>query len=298
MAKFQLSCESTVDLPFDYVNSRNISVLFYSYSANGTIYEDDMCRNPDAIDAFYAILDAGVVPLTSQLNIQQYIDFFEPLVKKGDLLHLAFGSGMTGSVNNARLAAEMLSEKYPDRRLIVIDSLCSSSGYGLLLDDLADLRDRGSTIDEAREYALEMRNKVHHQFFSTDLQYYRRSGRISGAAATVGAVLNICPIMRLDDRGAIIAYSKVRGVRNAIAETVNTMERHAVGGAEYAGKCWVCHSHCPEYAARLKTALQERFPHIQGEIMINEIGPIIASHCGPGTAAVFFIGDERQPNSK
>ncbi len=295
---FILSCESTVDLPYSYVSGRNIPVLFYSYLANGQEYIDDMGRDPEALPHFYEMLKAGTLPSTSQLNTFQYTEFFEELLKKGDLLHIAFGSGMTGSVKNALEAAEALREKYPERRLIVVDSLCSSSGYGLLVDMAADMRDRGDSMEAIAAWVEQNRNKVHHQFFSTDLKYFKRSGRVSGAAATVGAILNICPIMRLDDKGRIIAYDKVRGKKNAIRETLRTMEAHVQDGVNYAGKCFVCHSNCPVEAEETKAAVQARFPHISGEIRVCDIGTIIASHCGPGTVAVFFMGDERQPDRK
>ena len=295
---FILSCESTVDLPYSYVSGRNIPVLFYSYLANGQEYIDDMGRDPEALPHFYEMLKAGTLPSTSQLNTFQYTEFFEELLKKGDLLHIAFGSGMTGSVKNALEAAEALREKYPERRLIVVDSLCSSSGYGLLVDMAADMRDRGDSMEAIAAWVEQNRNKVHHQFFSTDLKYFKRSGRVSGAAATVGAILNICPIMRLDDKGRIIAYDKVRGKKNAIRETLRTMEAHVQDGVNYAGKCFVCHSNCPVEAEETKSAVQARFPHISGEIRVCDIGTIIASHCGPGTVAVFFMGDERQPDKK
>ena len=295
---FILSCESTVDLPYSYVSGRNIPVLFYSYLANGQEYIDDMGRDPEALPHFYEMLKAGTLPSTSQLNTFQYTEFFEELLKRGDLLHIAFGSGMTGSVKNALEAAEALREKYPERRLIVVDSLCSSSGYGLLVDMAADMRDRGDSMEAIAAWVEQNRNKVHHQFFSTDLKYFKRSGRVSGAAATVGAILNICPIMRLDDKGRIIAYDKVRGKKNAIRETLRTMEAHVQDGVNYAGKCFVCHSNCPVEAEETKAAVQARFPHISGEIRVCDIGTIIASHCGPGTVAVFFMGDERQPDRK
>ena len=297
MPSFQLSCESTVDLPYSYIHGRDIPVLFYNYTVDGTQYIDDMGRDPEALPRFYQFLAEGKLPSTSQLNTVQYMEFFEPLLEKGDLLHIAFGSGMTNSVANAFLAAEQLREKYPDRRLVVIDSLCSSSGYGLIVDAAADMRDEGKTMDETEAWVMRMRNRVHHQFFSTDLKFFRRSGRVSGAAATVGTILSICPIMRLDDRGAIIAYDKVRGKKNAIARTVDTMEAHAIGGVEYADKCFICHSNCLAEAEATKAAVQARFPHIKGDIRINDIGTIIASHSGPGTVAVFFFGDERQPDS-
>ena len=273
-------------------------MLFYSYLANGQEYIDDMGRDPEALPHFYEMLKAGTLPSTSQLNTFQYTEFFEELLKRGDLLHIAFGSGMTGSVKNALEAAEALREKYPERRLIVVDSLCSSSGYGLLVDMAADMRDRGDSMEAIAAWVEQNRNKVHHQFFSTDLKYFKRSGRVSGAAATVGAILNICPIMRLDDKGRIIAYDKVRGKKNAIRETLRTMEAHVQDGVNYAGKCFVCHSNCPVEAEETKAAVQARFPHISGEIRVCDIGTIIASHCGPGTVAVFFMGDERQPDRK
>lgn len=297
-SKFILSCESTVDLPYSYMLNRQIPVLFYSYTVDGVEYEDDMLRDPEALPRFYGFLESGRIPLTSQLNEFAYEKFFEEQLQKGDLLHVVFGSGMTSSIQNAEIAADIVREKYPERRLVIIDSLCSSSGYGLLVDDAADMRDRGCTIEETGDWLIANRQKIHHQFYSTDLQYYRRSGRMSGTAATIGAILNICPIMRLDDGGRIIAYDKVRGKKNAIKRTLDTMEAHAQGGSGYSGKCFICHSNCLKDAEETKRAVQERFPNISGEIRVCDIGTIIASHCGPGTVAVFFHGDERKPDKK
>ncbi len=290
---FILSCESTVDLPYAYVSGRDMPVLFYSYTVDGQEYTDDMGRDPEALPKFYSFLEEGKLPTTSQLNLQAYLDFFETLLPRGDVLHIAFGSGMTNSVSNAIQAAELLREKYPDRKLVVIDSLCSSSGYGLLVDTAADMRDAGKSLEEIADWVTKNRNTVHHQFYSVDLKYFRRSGRMSGAAATVAAILNICPIMRLNSAGKIIAYDKVRGRKNAIRRTVDTMEEHAQGGRDYSGKCFICHSNSPEDAEQTKIAVRERFPKISGETRICDIGTIIASHCGPGTVAVFFYGDER-----
>ena len=288
--QFTLSCCSTVDLPYSYMESRDIPVLFYTYVVDGVEYDDDMGRDPEALPRFYRFIREGKLPQTSQINVAAYMEFFERLLQKGDLLHIAFTSGQSGSVHNAFLAAEELRAKYPERKLVVIDSLCSSSGYGLLVDSAADLRDQGKSLEE-----VEHRNRVHHQFFSSDMTQFRRTGRVSGAAATVATVLNICPIMRLDDKGAIKAYSKVRGKKKAVETTVNAMEQHAQGGRDYDQRCFVCHSQCPEDAALLITALEERFPHLKGKIRLCDIGTIIGSHSGPGTVAVFFLGDERPP---
>jgi DegV family protein with EDD domain len=292
--QFILSCESTVDLPYAYVAGRDIPILFYSYMIGEETFVDDMGKDPESIPAFYRRLEAGALPTTAQLNAAQYEEFLEPLLQKGDVLHIVFGTGMTSSYQGALLAAETLREKYPERKLVLIDSLCSSSGYGMLVDDAADLRDQGTSIEDVAALVDRERPCIHHQFFSTDLKFFRRSGRVSGPAAAIATVLNICPIMRLDDRGRIIAYDKVRGKKAAIARTVDTMEQHAVGGRDYAGKCFVCHSNCLPEAEATAEALRERFPKMQ-PIRICDIGCIIAAHAGPGTVAAFFLGDPRAP---
>ena len=293
MNRFILSCESTVDMPFSVVNSRDIPVLFYSYTAGGKEYEDDMERDPNALAEFYNLLKTEI-PSTSQINEHQYIDFFTGLLEKGDILHIVFGSGMTKSVQGAEAAAQKMKEKFPERKIIVIDSLCSSSGYGMLVDAAADMRDEGKSIEEVAEWVDKARHRVHHEFFSTDLKYFRRSGRMSGAAATVAAVLNICPILKLDAAGKISAYDKVRGKRNAISYILREMAAHAEGGNNYSGKVFICHSNTIDDAMDTKKAIEERFKKIDGEVQIFNIGTIIASHTGPGTVAVFFFGDERE----
>lgn len=160
-----LSCESTVDLPYSYVSSRDISVLFYSYSVDGREYPDDMGRDPDALPMFYDFLNDGKMPSTSQINAFRYEQYFEDLLQKGDVLHIGFGSGMTPSVRNAVEAVELLRGKYPQRKIVVIDSLCSSTGYGMLVDSAADLRDQGCGMEEIAQWVMANCKKVHHQFF-------------------------------------------------------------------------------------------------------------------------------------
>ena len=290
---FTLSCCSTVDLPYSYMADRDIPVLFYTYVVDGREYVDDMGRDPEALPRFYRFLEEGKLPQTSQINVGTYLTFFEKLLQKGDLLHIAFTSGQSGSVHNAMLAAKELQVKYPERKLIVIDSLCSSSGYGMLVDTVADLRDEGKSIEEAAQWVRENRNTVHHQFFSSNMTQFRRTGRVSGAAAMVATIMSICPIMRLDDAGAIKAYGKVRGKKKAVETTIEAMAKHAQGGENYDKRCYVCHSQCPEDAQMLIDGLEARFPRIKGKIRLCDIGTIIGSHSGPGTVAVFFYGDER-----
>lgn len=291
--QFTLSCCSTVDLPYSYMAGRDIPVLFYTYIVDGKEYVDDMGRNPQALPQFYHFLEEGKLPQTSQINVGTYLEFFENLLQKGDLLHIAFTSGQSGSVHNAMLAVEELREKYPDRKIVVIDSLCSSSGYGMLVDTAADMRDAGKSIEETAKWVIENRNTLHHQFFSSNMTQFRRTGRVSGATAMVATIMNICPIMRLDAAGAIKAYGKVRGKKKAVETTVDAMAEHAQGGVNYDQRCYVCHSQCPEDAQMLIAALEERFPKVKGKIRLCDIGTIIGSHSGSGTVAVFFYGDER-----
>ncbi len=293
--KFILSCESTVDVPYSYLEGRDIPVLFYHYVIDGVDYVDDMGRDPEARPAFYRMLSEGKLPSTSLINTETYKEFLRGLLKDGDVMHIAFTSGQSSSVGNALIAAEELKEEFPDRQICVIDSLCSSSGYGQIVDYAADLADEGKELSEVADWVLANRNKFHHQFFSSDMTQFKRTGRVSGPTATIATILNICPIMRLDDRGRIIAYDKVRGKKKAVSRTVEETLKHAQNGSEYDGKMYVGHSNCAEDAQAVIDALEEVFPHQKGRIKMQDIGTIIASHSGPGTVAVFFMGDERDP---
>ena len=267
--------------------------MFYSYTIDGEVHADDMLRDPDALPWFYEQLNSGKLSSTSQLNQIEYEEFFDKILAEKDLIHVVFGSGMTKSIQNAEKAAEVMRQKYPDRKLVVIDSMCSSGGYGLLVDAAADMRDEGKSIEEIEKWIIENRKNIHHQFYVTELKYLSRSGRMTNITALLGSVLNICPIMHLDNAGCIVAYDKVRGKKNAIKKTIDEMESHAVGGRSYSGKCFICHSNCLKEAEDTKAEIERRFSNISGDVQIYDIGTIIASHCGPGTVAVFFFGDER-----
>jgi len=293
--KFILSCESTVDLPFSYILDNNISVLFYSYTQNGKEIEDNMGRSKTANSAFYAEIKKGNLPATSQINEYKYYEYFNSILKENTkILHIAFGSGMTPSVNNAMASAKRINEENGEEKIEVIDSLCSSSGYGLLVSMARDMQKEGSDINEVKEMLLSTRQNIHHQFFSTDMSFFKRSGRVTGVTATVATILGICPIMHLDKDGKIVAYDKVRGKKSAILKTTEEMLSHAKGGKNYNGKCFISHSNCLDMANELKEEIEKNFPSLKGKTEIYEIGNIIASHCGQGTVALFFIGDERK----
>ena len=290
-----ISCESTVDMPYSVVSARGIPVLFYSYSVDGVEYADDMLRDPEALPRFYGFIEAGKVPATSQINLFKYNEYFEGLIAGGHktIVHIAMGSGMSPSVNNAKEAAEKLMQKYPGLKLYVIDSYCSSSGYGLYVDTAADVRDSGASLEELLDWLHANERTVHHLFFTDNFRYFKRSGRVSGAAAAFGTILSICPMMHLGYDGRMYAYDKVRGKKNAIRKTVEQMILHAQNGRDYNGKCFISHANCEETAAEVQAAVEEAVPGVKGRIRTFDIGTIIASHCGPGTVALYFFGDDR-----
>ena len=220
--------------------------------------------------------------------------YFEGFLKEGkDILHVSLSSGLSGSVNSARIAAEELAEKYPDRKIYVVDSLGASSGYGLFMDKLADLRDEGKTLEEVRDFAEENRLKLHHWFFSTDLTFYVRGGRVSKAAGWFGTALKICPLLNMDNLGRLIPRSKIRTKKRVIKEIVSRMEQHAQDGHDYSGKCYISNSACYDDARAVADLVEEKFPKLNGKVEINHVGTTIGSHTGPGTVALFFWGDER-----
>ena len=287
---FTLSCESTTDLTLHHFNKRNIPVLPYTYTIDGQEFVDDM-REGNGLAQFYNQLTAGKRPTTSLINKEKYLDFFRPLLEKGDLLHVAFGSGMSQSASNAILAAEELKEEFPNRKIYVLDSLCACVGFGILVDMMADLRDEGKTIDEVYEWANANKLKVHHQFFSTTLTYFHRSGRLSGPAALIGNILKLCPIVRLNANGKMIAYAKVMSENKALAKLLADIAPLIKNGTDYDGRLWLAHSNYVSMATKAVAELKQTYP--KADIRVFDIGPVVASHCGPGTLSIYFVGDTR-----
>lgn len=222
------------------------------------------------------------------------MEYFEPFLKAGrEVLHIAFSSGLSGSANSARIARETLTEKYPDAKLYIVDSLAASSGYGLLVDKAADLRDSGKSAEEVCDYLEQNKLRLHHWFFSTDLTSYIRGGRVTPVAGFFGTVLKICPLLNVNNEGKLIPRQKCRGKVKAIDEIVSKMVEHAEGGRDYSGKCFISHSACEADARAVADRVEATFPNLDGKVMINSIGTVIGAHTGPGTVALFFFGDER-----
>ncbi len=293
MSSYIITCCSTVDLPKEYFEQNNIPYACYHYILDGEEYLDDLGQSVP-YDEFYRRIDGGSMPTTSQINISEFMAFFEPFLQEGkDILHLSMSSGISGTCNSAMNAKEELLAKYPDRTIKVVDSLAASSGYGLLLDKLVEMRDAGKSLEEVYLFAEDNKLKLQHWFFSTDLTHFKRGGRISATAATLGNILNLCPLMNVDYVGKLIVRQKIRGKKKVIAEIVNKMIELAEGGKDYNGKCFISCSACEDDARKVADLVEETFPNLNGKVEINSIGAVIGAHTGPGTVALFFWGEKR-----
>ncbi len=294
MQPYVLTCCSTADLPKDYFEQRKIPYVCFHFTMDGAEYPDDLGQSMP-FDEFYARIDAGAMPTTSLVNTAQFLAFFEPFLKDGkDILHLSFSSGLSGTYASAILAQDELKERYPERTIRVIDSLGASSGYGLMLDKLADMRDAGASLEDTASWIEENKLRLHHWFFSTDLTHYKRGGRISPAAAAIGSLLNIYPLMNMDETGHLTPRFKINGKKRVMREMVKQMEQYAENGLDYDQKCFLSNSACMEDAKTVAALVEQTFPKLNGKVMINSIGTVIGSHTGPGTVALFFWGDSRK----
>ena len=293
MSDYILSCCATVDLSKEYMEKRELYYACNHYFLDDAEYLDDLGQSMPLSD-FYKAMENGAMTKTAQVNISDYLDHFTPFLEQGkDILHLTLSSGISGTYNSAVNAAAIAQERFPDRKIYIVDSLAASSGYGLLMDAVADKRDAGMGIEELRDWVEENRLRLHHWFFSTDLTFFVRGGRISKAAGVFGGALKICPLMNVDYMGRLIPREKVRTKKKVIQAIVDKMEQHADNGLDYDGKVFMSNSACLEDAQAVARLVEERFGKMNGKVFINDIGTTIGSHTGPGTVALFFWGDER-----
>lgn len=239
---------------------------------------------------FYEKMRSGGVARTSAVNVQDFLEGFEPCLAQGkDILYLAFSSGLSTTYNSSLIAMEELRERYPERKMISVDSLAASAGFGLFVYLVKRKRDEGASIDEAAAYAESIKLNVCHWFTVDDLEYLKRGGRVSAAAALVGGLLNIKPVLHTDNEGHLINMFKVRGRRAAIKALAQKFGELAFDRTS--GTLFISHGDCLEDAKLLKKFIMEDYG--VDVALITEIGPVIGSHSGPGTLAFFFLGRER-----
>lgn len=294
MGSYVLSCCSAADLSKEHFIKRDIPYVCFHFTLGTTEYKDDLGESITLEELFRRMVE-GEDTKTSQVGVGEYEKFFETYLKEGkDILHVTLSSGISGTYNSACIAGQELQERYPERKIYIVDSLGASSGYGLFMEGLADQRDAGMEIEELYQWAEAHKKNLQHWFFSTDLTFYIRGGRVSKTAGFIGSVMGICPLLNVDHEGRLIPREKVRTKKKVIRRIVELMEQNAQDGLDYSGKCFISQSECMEDAQAVADLIEERFPKLDGKVKIFPIGATIGSHTGPGTVALFFWGKQRE----
>ena len=290
MSDFVILTDSSADLGAELVQQLDVQVLPLSFILNQHTYHNYPDNREMDPHLFYEKLRAGEVATTAAVNVAEYVDAVEPLLQTGhDVLILAFSSGLSTTYNPSAIAVEELREKYPDRKVYTVDTLCASLGQGLLVYLAAQERARGKTIEEVRDWAEA--NKLHlcHQFTVDDLHFLKRGGRISATTAVLGSMLQIKPVLHVDDEGHLINIAKARGRQASLKALVDKMEQTAIDPA--AQTVFISHGDCLEDAQAVAQMVKDRMG--VKEVYLNHIGPVIGAHAGPGTVALFYVGTER-----
>lgn len=291
MAEYIISTDTSCDFPLEYVKQHQLPLVTLFYSIDGVTGENG-CPSSDVLKNFYDKMRAGSMTKTQQASIEDTEKVFREILKEGkDILHIAFSSGLSGTANAARLAAENMMEEFPERKIIVIDSLCASLGQGLLVDYALKLQQQRKTMEETAKWLEDHIQNICHLFTVEDLKYLQRGGRISKTTALVGTMIGIKPVLHVDPEGKLVSISKVRGRKQSIQALVNKMEENI---GKYRGEkqpIFISHGDCIEDANYLAELVKERFGY--DEFLINDVGPTIGAHSGPGTLALFFMGETR-----
>jgi len=284
MSEFIIIANNTCDLPEKILNPLDVTILPLGF----TIGEESF-REMD-VREFYKRIQEGAMPTTNAANVGEYIDLYEPALQAGkDVLNLVFSSGLSMTYNAAVMAAEEMAEKYPDRKIYVVDTVAASLGEGLLVRGVAEMRTAGKSIDEARDWAEGMKQKVIHYFTINDLGHLKRGGRISGAQAVLGGMLGVKPILRVNETGHLVSMDKVRGRQAALLKLVDMAAENGVDLANQTA--YISHSACEDEAVWLGEQVKEKLG--VKDVVINYVGPVIGSHTGVGVVALIFLGEKR-----
>ena len=284
---FCITTDSGADLPLSYCQTHDITVLPLAFTIEGQTYHGSGAMDDKV---FYDRLRAGALPTTSAANPEDTAALFRTFAEQGkDLLHVAFSSGLSSTSDAAQIAAQMVMEEYPQRKIVVVDSLCASMGQGFLVHQAVKLRDAGETLEDTARKVTDLRLNVVHNVTVDDLGHLHRGGRVSKATAVVGSLMGIKPILHVDDEGHLTSVGKVRGRKASIQALADRMEEQMKGFDN--PEVFISHGDCPEDAQALADMVRTRFGI--DTIMIGYIGPVIGTHSGPGTLALFFFGSPR-----
>lgn len=287
MRDYIITVNSTVDLPKQWLAERNVPVIPLKYTIDDEIYTD---MEGLSAKEFFAKLREGKMATTSQINPEEAREYLEPFVKEGkDVLHLAFSSGLSGTCNSMRIAAEELEEEYPGAKVYIIDTLCACLGEGLLLYYALKQKAEGKTIDETAKWVEENKLHICHNVTVDDLNHLYRGGRVSKTAAVLGTMIQIKPIIHMDKQGCLQVVGKERGRKKALNKIVDMAAKQIPGWEN--DLAMITHGDCIEDAEYVAKQVREKLG-IQ-EVLINNIGTVIGSHTGPGVVAVFVMGNKR-----
>ena len=283
--------DSCGDLPHKL--TEGLVIIPYIYNLDGKEYLNYPDYREQPVKEFYDALRAGKMASTTQVTPQRYEEIWEPILQEGkDILYICLSSILSKSFEMSQLAARDLGEKYPDRKIATIDSKAASAGIGLLAVNALKARDEGKSLDEAIAYIEDLITRLHHWVMADDLHHMRRGGRVSGAAAFVGTMLSVKPILNMTTEGRLVPLHKARGRDKAFAYIVDKLEEGKYGPKH--GPIYIVHSDAPDYAKQMQDMITAK--HGYKDFVVNEIGPTIGAHTGPGTIAVIFSGDEKRKN--
>lgn len=284
-----LLIDSCTDLPRSYVEKNELPVVSLVCNLKGQEYKDDFGKTL-SYKEFYAAVRKGEMPFTSQVNVYVYAEIFKKYVMEGKpVIYLGFSSALSGSMNSAKLAKNMVCEEIKDADITVIDSKSASLGEGLLAYYANDMLRAGASKDETVSWLESNKLRMNHWFTVDDLGHLKRGGRISGTTAFVGTLLDIKPIMHVDDEGRLVPVSKVKGRKKSIKALFEMLQENIVSPEEQV--IAISHGDCPEDAEYLKEMILKEYK--VKDAIINHVGPVIGSHSGPGTLALFFMGNKR-----
>ena len=290
MSNYRIVTDSAADMSAAMVEELGVTVLPLCFTMEEKTYEDHPDRRAMPIEEFYRRLREGKMATTSAVNVAQYIDVLEPMLQAGeDVLVLAFSSGLSTTYNSSAIAVAELREKYPERKIFTVDTLCASLGQGLLVWQAVALQKAGKSLEEVRDWAEANKLKLCHWVAVDDLAHLKRGGRISATTAFVGGMLNIKPIIQVDNEGPRINVGKVRGRGASLKYLVDEMGKRITDPQEQV--IFISHSDCLEDAKVVGEEAKRRFG--VKDVVYNHIGPVIGAHTGPGTVALFFMGTER-----
>ena len=289
MEDFKIITDTTADLPESYIQENGLGIMVLPYIVDDVSYGGEQKME---VREFYDRMRNGMMPTTSQVNpetAKAYLNSF--LEESRQLLVLSFSSGLSGTCGNANLAAREIMEERPDCRIVVVDTLCASLGEGLLVHKAVQLKKQGKSLEETAQWVEAHKENLVHVFTVDDLFHLHRGGRVSKATAIVGTLAGIKPLLHVDEEGHLTAVGKVRGRKKSLQALVDMMEKQVGSWRDQNDCIFISHGDCAEDADYVRQLVQERFG--VKDFLINEIGPTIGAHSGPGTVALFFMGDAR-----